>query len=88
MLMLRRSKDQILTQILEICLQSGSRKTRIVYQANTNFNTANLYLDLLTRKKLLEVVPGKFPIYRTTLKGKRALERLRTIEEKIPERLL
>jgi predicted transcriptional regulator len=83
--MRRRSKYQIIAQILEICLQPDSKKTRIVYQANTNFNAVNLYLDLLTGKGLIESVPGRFPIYRTTPEGKRALESLRTIDEKMPE---
>ena len=89
MLMLRRSTDQIIAQILEICLMPGLAKTQVVHQANLNFKTAMPYLDLLTRGKLLEAVPGKSTIYiyKTTAKGKKALKALRAIEEIIPERL-
>jgi predicted transcriptional regulator len=84
----RRSRDQIIAQILEICLQSETLKTRIVYQANMNFNTINPYLDLLTRKELLEASPGTYTIYKTTPKGKETLKKLRAIKKIIPERLL
>jgi len=84
----RRSKDQLIAQILELCLQSGAVKTRIVYQVNMNFNTVGPYLDLLIRKGLIEATPSKYPIYKTTLKGKMALDNLRAIGEKISEGLL
>jgi len=84
MLMPRRSTDQI---IADICLMPGVAITKVVYQANLNFKTAAPYLDLLTRGELLEAVPGRSTIYKTTAKGKKALKALRTIEEIIPERL-
>jgi predicted transcriptional regulator len=84
----RRSRDQIIAQILEVCLQSDTLKTRIVYQANMNFNTINPYLDLLIRKGLLEAFPGTYTTYKTTLKGKNILKNLKTIKKIIPERLL
>ncbi len=87
MLMLRRSTDKIIAEILEICLMPGVAKTKVVYQANLNFKTAASYLDLLTRGELLEAVPGKYTIYKTTAKGKTALKALRAVEEIIPERL-
>ena len=87
MLMPRRSTDQIIAQILEICLKPGVAKTNVVYRANLNFKTILPYLDLLTRGRLLEAVPGKSTIYKTTAKGKKALKALRAIEEIIPERL-
>jgi predicted transcriptional regulator len=87
MLMHRRSKDKIIADILEICLMPGVAKTRVVYRANLNFKTAASYLGLLTRGELLEAVSGKFAIYKTTEKGKKALKALRAIEEIIPERL-
>jgi len=76
----RRSKDQLIARILEICLQADSSKTRIVYQANLNFNTINSYLELLTRKGFLEASSDKYPTYKTTPNGRRALESLRVIE--------
>jgi predicted transcriptional regulator len=39
------------------------------------------YLDQLISKDLLEASAGKFPLYRTTAKGKKALKSLRVIEE-------
>ena len=85
--MARRSNDQIIAQILEICQNTNVVKTRIVYQANMNFTIVNHYLDLLTRKELLEVVPSKYLTYKTMPKGKTALEGLKAIEKIIPEKL-
>jgi len=84
MLMLRRSKDKIIADILEICLMPGMAKTKFVYQANLNFKSAASYLDLLTRGKLLEAIPGKPTIYKTTSKGKKALKAIRAIEVMMP----
>ncbi len=85
--MLRRSKEKIIADILEICLMPKITKTKIVYQANMNFGSVVPYLSLLTGKGLLEAVPGKLTIYKTTPKGEMALKALRAIEEIIPERL-
>jgi predicted transcriptional regulator len=86
MLMHRRSTDQIIADILEICLMPGVIKTKIVYQANMNFDTINPYLDMLIKDGLIRATSSKHPIYRTTRKGKMALKALRAIEEIIPER--
>jgi hypothetical protein len=43
---MKRSRQEIITQILEICM-NGASKTKIVYQANLNFKMVNPYLDLL-----------------------------------------
>jgi len=83
----RRSKILIITQILEICLQSSAGKTKIVYQTSMNFYSIVPYLDLMTRKGLLEIIHGKRPSYKTTPKGKTTLERLRVIKEKITEEM-
>ena len=85
----RRSTDQIIADILEICLKPGVAKTNVVYRANLNFKTAMPYLDLLTRGGLLEAVPGESTIYiyKTTAKGRKALKVLRAIEKIIPGRL-
>ena len=87
MLMRRRSKDEIIADILEVCLMPEITKNKIVHQANLNFETIPPYLDLLTRGRLLEAVPSRFTIYKTTPKGEMALKALRAIEEIIPERL-
>jgi len=76
----KRRKDQIISQILALCL-GGANKTKIVYQVNLNFKTANAHLDLLLKKGLLEATQGNSPIYKTTLKGEKALEILQKAEE-------
>jgi predicted transcriptional regulator len=77
----KRSKHQIITQILTTCQEEYVNKTKIVYQAYLNFNTVVPYLDLLISKGLLEVSADKPPLYRTTAKGEKALKSLRVIEE-------
>ena len=76
----RRSRDQIMAQILALCQGDGAGKTRIVYQVNLNFKTANVHLDLLLKKGLLEAIPGEPIMYKTTPKGEKALESLKEIE--------
>jgi predicted transcriptional regulator len=83
----RRSKDKIIADILEVCLMPGLAKTQVVYQANLNFKSVMPYQDLLTVSGLLEAVPGKLTIYKTTPKGEMALKALRAIEEMMAERL-
>ena len=77
----RRSKDQIIAQILATCQEESANKTKVVYQANLNFRTVVPYLDHLISKGFLEASADKFPLYRTTAKGKKALKSLRVIEE-------
>jgi|GEM_PF-1571569 len=77
---IKRSKNELIIRILEICRGDGAGKTKIVCQANLNFYTINPYLDLLTVNGLLEVEAGNHIRYRTTPKGEKALERLREIE--------
>ena len=76
----RRSKDQILVNILSTCQGAGANKTRIVYQVNMNFHTINPHLDLLIEKTLIDVVQGSPVLYRTTRHGEKALECLREVE--------
>jgi predicted transcriptional regulator len=66
--MMRRSKNRIISDILDVC-RKGASKTKIVYQANLNFNTVNPYIDLLMKNNLLEVKPGKDVFYETTDRG-------------------
>lgn len=88
MSMPRRSKDKIIAHILEVCRMPGVIKTKIVYQVNMNFNTIRPYLDLLIKNGLIEATSTKYPIYKTTPKGEMALDRLKELEEKIPESIL
>jgi predicted transcriptional regulator len=76
----RRGKDQIISKVLSTCQGDGANKTKVVYASNLNFKNAREYLSLLTRKGLLEVIPGEHILYKTTSTGERALERLREIE--------
>jgi predicted transcriptional regulator len=76
----KRSKDQLISQILTSCQGEGAGKTRIVYQVGLNFRTINPYLSLLTKKGHLEAAQGDRPIYRTTPKGEQALGHLREVE--------
>jgi predicted transcriptional regulator len=65
---MKRSKHEILSKILKICL-NGASKTRIVYQANLNFRTVNPYLQMLIQNNLLEADVGERTVYRTTKQG-------------------
>ncbi len=51
--MARRNDMDICRDILKVT-QEGARKTRIVYQANLNFNIVKRYLERLTRGGLIE----------------------------------
>ena len=65
----RRTSDLITSQILKVCV-NGASKTRIVYQANLNSESAKPYLDNLINSGFMEVVPeGSKFIYKTTPKG-------------------
>ncbi len=65
---MKRSKHEIFSRILEICL-NGASKTRIVYQANLNFRTVNPYLDTLIKNNLLEASQENHRLYKTTKEG-------------------
>jgi predicted transcriptional regulator len=81
---MKRSKDMIISQILDICM-TGASKTKIVYQANLNFRTVNPYIDLLSKNNLIEVINGSITIYKTTGKGKKMLKEFKNIQEELPE---
>lgn len=65
---MRRSKLEITTTILKICLE-GANKTKIVYQANLNFKTAQPLLDQLIQNGLISSRRETTVIYNTTEKG-------------------
>jgi predicted transcriptional regulator len=77
----KRTKPEIIYNILEVCIGNGIMKTTIVYKANLNFSTVKPYLDMLIKRDFLEVVQGKNTLYKTTAKGADALESLKNIEE-------
>jgi len=81
----RKSKDQIVSRILSVCVGGGANKTRIVYASNLNFHNVKQYLDLLIKNGLLEAGHGNAARYKTTQKGIEFLEHFRAIEKMFPE---
>ena len=79
---MKRSRDMIISQILDICT-AGASKTRIVYQANLNFRTVNPYLELLTKNGLIEVKDGPTIVYETTDRGSDLLDKFKEIHEEL-----
>ena len=78
---MKRSREEIFSQILKICL-GGANKTKIVYQANLNFRTANSYLDILIKNQhLIETIQGEQILYKTTTKGENLLECINKIND-------
>lgn len=83
---MKRSKDAIISQILDVCVE-GASKTKIVYQSNLNFRTVIPYIDLLTKNGLLEVstTNKSSVIFTTTPKGLKLLKDFKSIQSVIPE---
>ena len=79
---MKRSRQEIISQILEICMD-GASKTKIVYQANLNFKTVNPYLDLLIKNEMIQVNEGRAILYETTPKGIRLLESIKRIHDEL-----
>jgi predicted transcriptional regulator len=77
---MKRSRDMIISQILDICA-SGASKTKIVYQANLNFRTVNPYIDLLTKNGMINVRDGPNTLYETTEKGMDLLDSYKRIQD-------
>ncbi len=53
----RRSKNEILIQILQVIKDGNSKPTRIMYAANTAWKPVVQYLDELWTKGLIEMGP-------------------------------
>ena len=81
---MKRSKQEIIAQILEVCLDSSS-KTRIVYQVNLNFRTINPYLDMLIKKRLIEISEAEQKLYKTTPKGADLLDTIKQVNSSLSE---
>jgi predicted transcriptional regulator len=79
---MKRSRDMIISQILDICID-GASKTKIVYQANLNFRTINPYLDLLTKNGLINAKKEQTIIYKTTPRGLNLLDNFRQIQNEL-----
>ncbi len=71
----RRSKDQIIVAILDIC-EKGENLTTIVYRTNTSFATIKAYLNVLMKNDLLICQDTSPRIYKTTPKGLEIRDRL------------
>jgi len=74
----RRSKEQIMQNILEVC-RSPATKTGIVYLSNLNFYTAKAHIECLIDAGLLDVSATKIPRYKTTPKGLMALKSMNAV---------
>jgi len=81
----KRLKDQITADILTTCRGEGKTKTKIVYASGLNFNTILPYLISLSKNGLIEIIPGKYPLYKITPKGEDALIHLNALEELMPK---
>ena len=79
---MKRSRDVIISQILDICIK-GASKTRIVYQVNLNFRTINPYLDLLTKNGLIDVKKEQIIVYETTPRGLDLLDNFKQIQSEL-----
>ena len=79
---MKRSRDVIISQILDICL-IGTSKSQIIKKAELNYRTAGPYLDLLTKNGLLRTVEGRIVTYETTAKGCDLLERFKHIQSEL-----
>ena len=79
-ILMKRSRDIIISKILDICTD-GAHKTRIVYQANLNFRTVNPYLELLTKKGMINAQKERNPVvYETTTRGLALLDNYKQIQ--------
>jgi predicted transcriptional regulator len=76
---MKRSKQQIFSEILVIC-RDGAKKTKIVYQANLNFRTVNPYLKILIENQLINLDQGEYQI---TPQGMNLLESINQVTEKL-----
>jgi predicted transcriptional regulator len=83
---MKRSKQEIIAQILEVCLESAS-KTRIVYQVNLNFRTINPYLEILIKNNMIEAGGGQ-RLYKTTPNGADLLETIKKVNDSLTSNLL
>jgi len=55
---MKRSKEAIITKVLEVCIY-GASKTAVVYQANLNFHTVIIYIDMLLERQMLEKIDSR-----------------------------
>lgn len=75
-IMQRRCKFDIIVAILDV-VSSSATKTKIVYDANLNFNLATKYLDLLQERKFIRINGN---VYGITSEGKTFLEKAKELQ--------
>ena len=81
----KRSRDVIISKILDICTE-GAHKTKIVYQANLNFRTVNPYLELLTKNGLINAKTDcKLVVYETTARGLKLLDNFKQVQNELSQ---
>ena len=68
----RRSKFEIVFEILTMCGNGGTNKTAVMYRGNLSYEQLQRYLSLLCTQGLLEKNQAKR--FQTTEKGKGFLE--------------
>lgn len=79
---MRRTRFDIIVDILTCLLNGGKNKTKIVYGANLNFRLVEKYLEILIEKGLVEEenVDGK-TLYHVTEKGLELVKIYRKLAE-------
>jgi predicted transcriptional regulator len=82
---IKRSRFEILAEILKLAAGNGVNITRIVYRTNLNFKIARLYINYLIEKEMIEKIEdnGKTK-FRTTEKGKNFVEKYNGMLESLP----
>lgn len=82
----RRTSYDIISEILDVA-RKGAFKTHIMYKVKMSYFQLEKYLSMLVEKGFLrntEVKPSKsgrtHTVYRTTLEGRRLLNRLESLE--------
>ncbi|KUJ93483.1 MULTISPECIES: winged helix-turn-helix domain-containing protein [Archaeoglobus] len=79
---MRRSKIEIMAEILQTCSGNGVNITKIVYRVNLNSKVAQDYINCLLKEGFIEpVTDGKRTKYRTTEKGREFIQKFSEIEE-------
>ena len=76
----RRSKDQVIVEILNMC-EKGENLTSIVYRTNTSFAGIKAYLAVLMKNDLLICQDASPRIYKTTPKGREMRDRIEKLHK-------
>jgi predicted transcriptional regulator len=77
----RRSRTEIVTDILRVASGRGTSITALVYRSNSNFNRTRKYVEMLLRRNLLERSDSSSSTYRTTPKGEAAMKILTDLDQ-------